>query len=819
MEDEGRGRGSSDFGRLLRRYRLAAGLSQETLAERARVSLNGISALERGYRRSPQRETVALLAGALALSGEQRKAFEAAAARPRLPRRRGETSVTVGPWPGAESASLPLSLTNFIGRDTDLEAIAALLRDHRLVTITGAGGVGKTQTALRAATGLGDFVESIRFVALAPVGDPGFVASTIATTLGVQEVPNRPLLETLTAYLKTKAVLLILDNCEHLVGAIAVVAQALLAGCPRVRIFATSREPLKAAGERTYRLPSLAEQDAAALFADRAQAVNTHFALNDESAPAVREICRHLDGIPLAIELAAARADVLSVPELVVKLSDRFKILKGGERTALPRQQTMRATIDWSYNLLSSREQRLLKRLSVFAGGCTLAAAIAVCAGEELGEGDILDLLSALVAKSLVLADPYGDAGRYRLLESTRAYASEKLTDAGERDVVANRHLRYLRDFFAQMQERFKQKPRPAELIASLRTELQDVRSALDGALARAEVVDGAELLANTSVSWRPIGLEAEGMSRYEAYLAALPPDESRLRARLATELSYLLGVCGERMRAFKIAAQAVEQARASGDDLLVAKALRQYAERATVLCLFDEAERAYLQAEAIPEPSASHRMFLLGARAALNWFRGDLEAASGMFEQLRKEQHSLGDAHGEQNTALNIAELEYARGRTHRAMEIVHETLPSVRAGDDKILLVNLLVNLAGYLAAVDDLPNAAAAAREAIEIQAALEPEHSQVALAIQQMAYIAAICGDLARAATLEAYANAALLSHKFVSDVTASTTATQGRLAALLREGLAPQELAQLSAEGAALAPSDALTLALDEGEST
>ncbi|HEY1867483.1 MAG TPA: helix-turn-helix domain-containing protein, partial [Candidatus Cybelea sp.] len=587
MEDEGRERGSSDFGTLLRRYRLAAGLSQETLAERARVSLNGISALERGYRRTPQRETVALLAGALALNDEQRQAFEGAAARPRLPRRRGETSVTVGPWPGAESATLPFSLTRFIGRDVDLDEIGALLRTHRLVTITGAGGVGKTQTALRAANGLDDVVESIRFVALASVSDSSLVASAIATALGVQEVPNRPLLETLTAYLKMNASLLILDNCEHLVGAVAVIAAAVLGNCPRVRILATSREPLAAAGERVYRLPSLSENDGVALFADRAQAVDAHFTLTDENAPTVGEICRHLDGIPLAIELAAARANMWSVQELVGKLGDRFKILKGGERTALPRQQTMRAAIDWSYNLLSRSEQRLLERLSVFAGGCTTEAAIAVCASDELAEDDIFDLLSVLVAKSLVLAEPCADVTRYRLLESTRAYAGEKLADTGERDVLAGRHLRYFRDLFGELQDQFKEKPRPADLIAALRTELPDVRLALDGALARSDVIDGAKLLANTSVSWRPIGLESEGTARYEAFLAALPVKESHLRGRLSTELSYLLGVCGERQRAFEMAEQAVEQARASGDDSLVAKALRQYAQRATVLCRF----------------------------------------------------------------------------------------------------------------------------------------------------------------------------------------------------------------------------------------
>ncbi|HEY1868006.1 MAG TPA: tetratricopeptide repeat protein, partial [Candidatus Cybelea sp.] len=207
---------------------------------------------------------------------------------------------------------------------------------------------------------------------------------------------------------------------------------------------------------------------------------------------------------------------------------------------------------------------------------------------------------------------------------------------------------------------------------------------------------------------------------------------------------------------------------------------------------------------------------FLLGARAAINWFRGDLETASRMFEELREKQRSLGDTHGEQNSALNLAEVEYARGRTHHAAEILREALPAVRAGADKILLVNLLVNLAGYLA-VDDLAGAAAAAREALTIGSELEPEHPQVALAIEQIAFVSAKRGDFARAALLEGYADAVVLAHKFVRDVTSSTTATHGRLTTLLREALVPEELARLSAKGAALASADAIALALDEAE--
>ena len=457
MEDEGRVLKRADFGTLLRRYRLAAGLTQEALAERAGVSLDGISALERGYRRSPQRDTLALLAGALALSDEQGRAFEAAAARPAFPRRREEASVTVGPWANSPFASLPLALSSFVGRDRELAEIRKLVRGHRMVTLTGAGGVGKTQTALHVATALNESGHGAAcFVALAPLDNPLLVAAAIASTVRVQEVPNRPLLETLVAYFKSKAFLLILDNCEHVIAQAAIVADALLSACPRMRILATSRESLRVAGEYSYRLPTLSfpspettaeirateasTYGAIVLFTDRAGAADQRFALTDENAPVVAELSRRLDGIPLAIELAAARVNQLSLKVIAEKLDDRFRILTGGSRTALPRQQTMRATIDWSYDLLSAPERQVFERLSVFAGGCTLDAATKVCGGDEASEADVFDLLSSLIEKSLLVADLEGHEPRYRLLESFRQYAREKLVIRGEDRIIANRH-------------------------------------------------------------------------------------------------------------------------------------------------------------------------------------------------------------------------------------------------------------------------------------------------------------------------------------------------------------------------------------------
>ena len=516
---------------LLRHCRLAAGLSQAALAERAQVSAKGIGALERGERRTPQRETLALLAGALALDDEQRREFETAAMRTGLPRR--GASVSVGPWPDNRVAYLPLAPASFVGRETDIKEIAGLVREHRMVTLTGAGGVGKTQTALRVATSLNATGGAVCFIALAPINDPSLVAATIASTLGVG-VPNRPLLETLMAYLKNKPLLLILDNCEHVIAEAAIVADALLASCPGVRILATSRESLRAVGEYSYRLPSLSLPLATELFIDRARAADHRFALTEEDAPAVAEICRRLDGIPLAIELAAPRTNLLSVKALAEKLDDRFRLLAGGARTALPRQQTMRAVIDWSYNLLSAREQKLFERLSVFAGGCTLATATAVCGDEERGDDGVFGLLSSLVDKSLVVADLAGREPRCRLLESFREYAREKLAESDEGDIVAHRHARAYLELAQRLDRAYYCEQETWQTL--VHDELDNWRAALQWALPdRGDVLLGQQLTGELTTLWLYVA-PAEGR-RWLASAQELSDD--RTPTSVLARLSY----------------------------------------------------------------------------------------------------------------------------------------------------------------------------------------------------------------------------------------------------------------------------------------
>ena len=352
--------------------------------------------------------------------------------------------------------NLPQQLTTFFGREREIAEGQELLKKSRLLTLLGMGGLGKTRLSLQlAADALAAYPDGVWFLDLAPISDPTLVPTEAAKTLGVQEQPGTPLTQTLCSYLKQRKLLIILDNCEHLIAACATLANALLRAAPNVRIIATSREALRVPGEITYPvlpLPvpdatagveALSRSDAVQLFLDRARSHKPSFALNEREAPAVAELCARLEGIPLALELAAARMRALSVADINARLRDRFKLLTGGGRVLLARQQTLRALVDWSYDLLQDEEKVLFDRLSVFVGGFDLAAVEQVCGAEPSTPEDALDLLTSLVDKSLVTADESGDGSRYRTLETIRDYAREKLVQRGEVESTAAQHCQH----------------------------------------------------------------------------------------------------------------------------------------------------------------------------------------------------------------------------------------------------------------------------------------------------------------------------------------------------------------------------------------
>jgi predicted ATPase/class 3 adenylate cyclase len=726
--------------------------------------------------------------------------------------------------------NLPLQLRSFVGRDVEIAEIVALVERHRLLTLVGAGGVGKTRTSLQVAANLLErYVDGVWFVELAPLSSGDYVASAISQALGLARSSNGDALENLVLALSAKRTLIVLDNCEHVVDAAARAVAAILRDCAHVEILASSRQALGVVGEATYRMPSLGVPSESArakltaatsegfaaisLFVERARAVDNRFELTDENAPIVADICRRLDGIPLAIELAASRMKMFAPRQLRERLDERFRILTGGNRDVLPRQQTLRALIDWSYDLLDDRERVVFRRLGMFVNGFTLEGAVAVASGDDFDEFELIDVLGSLVDKSLVLAEPQTQELRYRLLESTRAYAMEKLDETNERASIARRHLRFLRNCFVERWDEKERTGRATGLIAFLAAELEDVRLALDGALARADDVEGGELLAHIGQYWTTLGLEGEGIARAEAYLAALPAEGLGLRARITHALSFLLSESGKKMRALEVATDAVALARASGDAATLALTLRVYGSAAMDAGRLEDAETALAQAEAIPVGSAYHRIILLGRRANLSALRRDYDSAVSLNERLLEENRRLGNARGEASAAGNLAECEHARGRTQRAIAIVREILPTDRGGSDRGMLATHLANLAGYLIAVDDLPEAASAAREAVALRAAQDPDHAYIASSLEHIALICALGGDLERAARLEAYADAALRRHGLEREHT--ETATHDRLTGLLHAGLSPEELRRSSAAGEALRPEAAIALALEE----
>jgi len=375
-------------------------------------------------------------------------------------------SIVTKPGTKEVSSNIPVPLTSFIGRQTELKEIAKLLSSSRLLTLTGSGGVGKTRLAIQTAhDSIRKFKDGVFWVGLVGLSDEKLIPQEIAQSLNVREKSNEPLIETLKTYLKSKDVLLIIDNCEHLIRACAQYAEQLLAMCPRLKILATSIESLGLFNENTWQVPSLPlpetqgrlslqelqEFASIKLFDERAGNAKSGFSLDERNVFSVAQICRRLDGIPLAIELAAARIKVLSVDEIAARLDDRFSLLTAGSRTAIPRHQTLRATIDWSYDLLTEPERVLLRRLSVFAGGFTLEGAEVVCS-QGMKRSDILDLLGRLVDKSLVIVDAESEFSetRYRLLETIRQYALERLVETGEASSIRDRHL----DFYLSLAEK-----------------------------------------------------------------------------------------------------------------------------------------------------------------------------------------------------------------------------------------------------------------------------------------------------------------------------------------------------------------------------
>ena len=533
--------------------------------------------------RRPSVQVIERLAEIFNIPQEERKAF--------LRFTRGDwQAISSGdqeesPWRASKAdavprSNLPASTTSFIGREKERDEIIHLMAKSRLVTLAGVGGIGKSRLSIQTASALlNDFPDGTWLVELAPLADPALVPPAMVNTLGLIEQANRTPQVIMTDFLKAKKALIIFDNCEHLIQACAQTAESLLQSCPNLHILATSREALGITGETVYLVPSLTTPDplkstrdslvqyeAVRLFVERSQATIHDFSLTESNASAIAQICHHLDGIPLALELAAARVKLLRVEEIAARLDDRFRLLTSGSRTALPHHQTLQALIDWSHDLLSENERLLLRQLSVFAGGWTLEAAESVCGDENIQKHEMLDLLTQLVNKSLILAErKQGQETRYHMLETIRQYAREKLWAAGEGESIRQQHLAY----FVDLAERAGPNLRAFDMVMwldRLEAEQDNIRLALEHALEsdiEAELRLASALLwfwhirghIHEGVDWLERGLPIEAAERADQ---PLRPSRAMIRGKALFVSGFLIHMMGKYQRAVEFAEESL---------------------------------------------------------------------------------------------------------------------------------------------------------------------------------------------------------------------------------------------------------------------
>jgi predicted ATPase/class 3 adenylate cyclase/DNA-binding NarL/FixJ family response regulator len=628
--------------------------------------------------------------------------------------------------------NLPIELTSFLGREAEISELKQLLGKDRLVTISGAGGLGKTRLALHLAADLIDaYPDGVWLVELGALSDPFLVAQAVAKSVGIREMPGSPLLETLTANLRTRDCLLVLDNCEHLIAECAKLAAHFLGQCPGLTILATSRERLAVPGEELWRLAPLAlppdpdetlpptaltDWEAVRLFIERARLDPRVLDADGAQAAAVVQICRRLDGIPLAIELAAARVSMMNVDELLRRLDDRFQLLTGGGHAAVPRHQALRATVDWSFQLLEPDERALLRRLSIFAGGFAVADVEAVCEGGDVESGEIVDLLGRLVDKSLVMPPPAETGSPMRLLETLRQYSRERLDEAGEAGIYSKRHADYYLGL-AEHTKNLRDSHEHSTWLDRLEKEHDNLRAALEWSLtASAEV--NLRLAAALVSFWDARGYLTEGRDWLEKALAAYA-DDSAPSAEAFGAAGWLAQRLGDLDRAASHLEKSIKIARVTQQSGVLARSLRTL--------------------------------------ALVRLLQGDSQTAGPLVREAIEVAESLDDQTGKAGGLLVIALVTYLAGDRESARSYAEESLALHRSLGDEKVAAFLLACLANLALDHKDEATARANLGEGLEISRELR-EKVDVAFVLDSCARLAAAQSDHARALQLAGAASA-------------------------------------------------------------
>jgi predicted ATPase/class 3 adenylate cyclase/DNA-binding CsgD family transcriptional regulator len=646
------------------------------------------------------------------------------------------------------SQHLPVQLTSFVGRAAQITDVRQILAANRLVTLTGAGGVGKTRLAIQVAAQIaGQFGDGVWYVDLAPITDPELVSVTVARAFGLPDQPGRSTMDSLLRFVRDRQMLVVLDNCEHLLDACAELVLALLRGAARLTFLATSREAIGVAGEVSWRVPSLSLADEAlALFSDRARHARPDFTLTDDNAATVGEICRRLDGLPLAIELAAARVRALSLGEILDSLHDRFRLLTGGARTAVRRQQTLRASVDWSHALLTEPERVLFRRLAVFLGGFDLDAAQAVAGGGDVQRFQVLDQLTLLVDKSLVVADNSGGRTRYRLLETVRQYAQEKLGESAESDMVRTRH----RDHYTAMAAPLDAPAgRDCERrIEQAETEIDNLRAAFAWSRENSDVEVALALASSLQPLWQARGRLREGLAWFDAALtddnAQHPEVAAAVRGRALADrapLAIWAGASG----GMDQAQQALAIAREVDDPALLARAL--------TACGFIAAYNAELAEPYFAEAAGLARELddrwrlsqILASQAYGAIAMGDPIAASAAAEEGRDLAEAIGDRFDSRQCRWCLGMVRLFRGDLAVAAAQFGELVADAEAAHDVLYTVYGLA-CQGIVLTLRGETGAARTAAEAA-VEAAGELGGTSAGLGYWALGIVALAAGDVA------------------------------------------------------------------------
>jgi predicted ATPase/DNA-binding CsgD family transcriptional regulator len=731
------------------------------------------------------------------------------------------------------NGNLPAEPNSFVGRQRDLEELARLLGDVRALTLCGPGGIGKSRLALRLACEVvPGFPDGAWLAELADTPDPGLVPGRVAAVLGIREELDRPLAETLAEALRSRRLLLILDTCEHVVDSCAALVQRLLAACPGLRVIATSREPLRVRGETVWRVPplelpgpadhlgvaELARHEAIRLFADRAAAARSGFVLDAANAAAVLRLCRTLDGVPLAIELAAARVGALSVEQIAARIADRFGLLASGDRTAPPRQQTLRAAVDWSYELLTEPERVLLRRLAVFSGW-NLEMAEQVCADEAIPADRVLDLLAALIDKSLVTLDGEveGDA-RYRLLDTIKEYAADRLNSSGEGPVIRLRHREYLLRMVESIVSRAFVRgdppwPERASLYRKAWAERANFRAALSLCLERGDAEEGLRLCSALRGPWLAYGDLAEGAGWLDRFLELRGEAAPAVRVRALTLRADLAFEQQDFLLAAKRARDTVELCRVSGTPG-AAGALRILALVSFRAGGYEEALASSEAAIRAARADGDHweEGLALAVRATVIARLGRLDEAQQAFEEaleVLRDNNGWGVA----QTLYGLGRLAGARGDHAAAVRHFRDALQIYREIDARPEIARCLAGIGGVALSRGDLALASSSLTESLQLSLATG-QRLAIARGLEAFAVLAGSRGDLAGATRLAGAALALRVSAG--QEPSAAARSNLDDLLELARRQLGADAVGALLAQGKDMPPNDAVRLAASGG---